>query len=221
MRGRPAVVIAAIVGVAVAGAFGSQLLRTVRTGPFELWALRAGMAFETIDDREHAATKRRFVCLPLEETGKFCQLHDRGAKGMVRLFVDANGRTVVAQFWPAGEDTRIGDEARRMSAEWTLVRVPRTAQLDGARTWETTSRWQSSDRHWSATMQYSCFASTPTVIEVADEAALTAVMARYPRARELLASANLVATAEEAALSEAPRRAPGQCGTPVFTAPEP
>jgi len=221
MRATPAVVIAALVCAAVGGYLATRLYQGTRTGPFELWTLRAGMPFAAIDDREHDETKRRFVCVPLEGTGRFCQLHSRQTPGMVRLFVDANGRAAVIQFWPAEDSPLVGDEARRLSAEWSGVRPPMTTRPDGGPHWATTSQWRTTDRHWSATIQYSCFEMGPTVIEVADEAALADAIERNPKAVSQLAGAHLIAPPEEAELSDAPRRAPGECGAPKFDRPSP
>jgi hypothetical protein len=219
MRATPAVIIGALVCAAAGGYLATRLYQGARTGPFELWTLRAGMPFSTIDDREHDATKRRFVCTPLEGTGRFCQLHGREMTGMLRLFVDAKGRAAVIQFWPADDNLRVGDEARRLAAEWSRIRLPMSARPDNGPPWATTSRWRTTDRQWSATIQYSCLATGPTVIEVADDAALAAAIERNPNAASQLAGANLIAPAEEAELSDAPRRAPGECGTPKFARP--
>jgi hypothetical protein len=220
MRGRSTTIIA-VLALALAGYLGVRLSQGSRTGPFELWTLRAGMPFSTIDDAEHDATKRRFVCTPLAETGRFCQLHGRVMQGMLRLFVDANGRAAVIQFWPAEDSPLVGDAARKLAAEWTLVRAPLSARPEAGPHWATTSRWRTTDRRWSATIQYSCFAMGPTVIEVADDAAVAEAIERNPGAASLLADANLIAPAEEAELSDAPRRAPGECGPPKFTRPTP
>jgi hypothetical protein len=219
MRATPAVIIGALLCATVGGYLATRLYAGSRTGPFELWTFRAGMPFSTIDDREHDATKRRYVCTPLEGTGRFCQLHGRQMPGMTRLFVDAKGRAAVIQFWPTEDNLRVGDEARRLAAEWSGVRQPMTARPDDGPHWATTSRWRTTDRQWSATIQYSCLATAPTVIEIADEAALAAAIERNPGSASQLADAHLIAPAEESELSDAPRRAPGECGTPKFARP--
>jgi hypothetical protein len=220
MSGRPAVVAATLLCVALGGYLVNRSVQATRSGPFELWKFRAGMSFSTIDDREHDATKRRFVCTPLPGTGRFCQLHGRAMDGMLRLFVDANDRAAVIQFWPE-DNPLVGDQARRIAAEWTLVRPPQSARPDGAPAWMSTSHWRTTDRRWSATIQYSCFAGTPTVIEVADDAAVADAIAGNPEAEAQLAGAHLIADPDEAAISDAPRRAPGECGTPKFARPSP
>ena len=217
MRVRPAVT--ALVCIAVGGYLASRLYAAHRTGPFELWGMRAGMPFATIDDREHEASKRRFVCLPLGDSGRLCQLHGRAMPGMLRIFVDADGRAAVIQFWPADDNTLVGDEARRFAAEWTRVRPPVSAQADGEAQWATTSRWRSMDNAWSATIQFSCRPQTPTVIEVADDVAIADAIARDPGASPRLIAAGLIAPVEEAQTSEAPRRTPDHCGPPNFTRP--
>ena len=217
MRVRPAAI--ALVVLGLGGYLASHLYASRRTGPFELWTLRAGMPFSAIDDDEHAATKRRFICTPLEKTGRFCQLHGRTVNGMLRIFVDDRGRAAVIQFWPSEDNSQFGDEARRMAADWTTVRAPLTEHPDGEPQWAVTSRWRSMNNAFSATIQYSCFARTPTVIEVADDEAVADAIAAHPGAADLLRGADVIPPAEEAAISAAPRRAPGYCGKPKFTRP--
>jgi hypothetical protein len=201
------------------GYLGNRLYQNTRTGPFDLWTLRAGMSFAALDDEEFQATKRRFVCRSLGEAGRFCQLHGRKMKGMLRLLVDDDDRAVVVQFWPAEDNPVAADEGRRLAAEWSRVRPPESARPDNGPAWATTSRWRTIDRKWSATIQYSCSPRMPTVIEVADDAALAAAIVSAPDAASVLADAHLIAPAEEAETSDAPRRAPGECGEPTFTRP--
>ncbi len=217
MRMRSAVVAAVL--LCAGGYVGKRVYQNARTGPFELWTLRAGMAFSTLDDDEFEATKRRFVCTSFGEPGRFCQLHGRRVTGMLRLLVNDDGRAVVVQFWPAGDNPVAADEARRLAAEWSRVRAPERARPEGAPAWATTSRWRSIDRRWSATIQYSCSATMPRVIEIADDAGVADAIASAPDAASVLADAHLIAPAEEAELSDAPRRAPGECGDPKFTRP--
>ena len=217
MRVRPAVI--ALVCIAVGDYVASRLYASHTTGPFELWKMRAGMSFAEIDDREHEVSKRRFVCLPMADIGRLCQLHGRAMPGMLRIFVDADDRADVIQFWPADDNPNVRDEARRMAAQWTKVRPPLTAHADGEAEWATTSRWRSIDKAWSATIQFSCRPQTPTVIEVADDGAVADAIARTAVAAKLLSAAGLIAPAEEAQSSEAPRRTPDHCGPPDFTRP--
>ncbi len=217
MSMRTALVAAAL--VCAGGFFGNRLYQATRTGPFELWTLRAGMSFAALDDDEFEATKRRFVCTPLGEPGRFCQLHGRKMKGMLRLLVNDDGRAVVIQFWPAEDNPVAVDEARRLAAEWSRVRSPESARPDDGPAWATTSRWRTIDRRWSATVQYSCSPTMPTVLEIADDDALADAIASAPDAGSVLADAHLIAPAEEAEISVAPRRAPGECGEPKFTRP--
>ena len=217
MRVRPAVI--ALVCIAVGGYVATRLYASHTTGPFELWKMRAGAPFDAIDDREHEVSKRRFVCLPIADIGRLCQLHGRAMPGMLRIFVDADERAAVIQFWPEGDNGQVGDEARRMAAEWSRVRPPLTAQVDGEADWAETSRWRSIDKAWSATIQFSCRPQTPTVIEVADDVAIADAIARNPKAADLLSAAGIIAPAEEARSSEAPRRTPDHCGPPNFTRP--
>ena len=217
MRVRPAVI--ALVCIAVGGYFASRLYASYRTGPFELGGMRAGMSFATIDDREHDATKRRFVCLPVGNTGRLCQLHGRAMPGMLRIFVDTDDRAAVIQFWPANDNTLVGEEARRMAAEWTRVRTPVSEEPDDEPVWATTSLWRTADKAWSGTIQFSCRADTPTVIEVADNAAVAEAIARDPNGATLLSGAGIIAPEEEAKNSAAPRRTPDHCGPPDFTRP--
>jgi hypothetical protein len=221
MGGRPKVIATVLLCTGLLGALAAAGYQASRTGPFELWTFRAGMAFSTIDDREQDATKRRFVCTPLEGAGRFCQLHGRALKGMVRLFVDAKGRASVIQFWPDDDDAFVGDEARRLAAEWTEVRAPLSDHPDEQRAWVTTSLWRTTDRRWSATIQFSCYPRTPTVIELADNAAIAEAIARNPAAAAQLAGAHLIAPPEEVEAYDAPRRAPGECRTPKFATPSP
>lgn len=217
MRMRSA--LGAAVLVCIGGYFGHKLYEGTRAGPFDLWTLRAGMAFATLDDDEFEATKRRFVCTSLGEPGRFCQLHGRKMKGMLRLLVNDAGRAVVIQFWPAEDNPVATDEARRLAAVWSRVRAPESARPDEGPAWASTSRWRTTDRRWSATIQYSCSPSMPTVIEVADDEALAEAIASAPDAASVLADAHLIAPAEEVEISVAPRRAPGECGEPKFTRP--
>ena len=219
MRMRPAVVAAAI--LCAAGLLGSRLYDDVRSGPFELWTLRAGMSFSALDDDEFEATKRRFVCTSLGAAGRFCQLHGRRLTGMLRLLVNAKGRAVVIQFWPADDNLVVQDEARRLAAVWSKVRLPESARPERGPAWATTSRWRTVDRAWSATIQYDCSPSMPTVIEIADESALAEAMASGPDAISLLVDASLIAPPEEAETSAAPRRAGGDCANPKFARPTP
>jgi hypothetical protein len=218
MRMRPAVVAAIL---CAAGLLGSRLYEGVRSGPFELWTLRAGMSFSALDDDEFKTTKRRFVCTSLGTAGRFCQLHGRKLTGMLRLLVNGDGRAVVIQFWPADDNLVVTDEARRLAAEWSKVRLPESARPDAGPAWATTSRWRTTDRKWSATIQYDCSPSMPTVIEIADESALAEAMASGPDAVSVLAEASLIAPPEEAKLSAAPRRMGGDCANPKFARPTP
>ena len=85
MRMRSAVVAGML--LCAGGYLGNRLYQNTRTGPFELWTLRAGMSFSALDDDEFEATKRRFVCISLGEPGRFCQLHGRKLKEIGRAHV--------------------------------------------------------------------------------------------------------------------------------------
>ncbi len=218
MRGRPAAVAAALLCVVLAG-FTAIRYRD-RRGPFELWTLHAGIPFAGIDDNEYEATKRRFVCSPMAGGSRLCQLHGRRVKGMMRIFVDPDDRAAIIQFWPADGNPPFMDNARKLAAEWTLVATPVTEEADNPRD-ASTSLWRTKDRRWSATIQHGCFASVPTVIEVAHDAAIAAFLEGNPDARAQLVSAHLLAPPEEVERSEAPRRAPGECAEPTFLRPSP
>jgi len=219
MRGRPTILIA-LLACALVGLFGLRLYQNAGTGPFGLWMLRAGMPFATIDDEEHDVTKRRWVCTPLTETGRFCQIHGRTmTKGMFRLFVDVSGRAAVVQFWPDADNAHVAEEATRLGAEWTRVTPPVTAHPLGGSPWEKTSRWRTTDKRWSATIQYSCSSTIPTVIEVADDAALADLRAHNPDAEAQLAAVYLSAPPGDIDISDVPRRAPGECRDPIFMRP--
>jgi hypothetical protein len=218
MRGRPAVTAAALLGVVLAS-FAAYRYHDARTGPFQFWTLRAGLSFAALDDEEHAATKRRFVCKPIGEDGRFCQLHGRKLKGMLRLFVGPDGRAAVVQFWPDEDNSLFADESRRLAAEWTLLRTPASDGSHDGDGGAITSLWRTEDRRWSATIQYGCLGATPTVIEVADDAAVADFIARQPDTRALLTAARVIAPRDEADVSVAPRRAPGECGRATFIRP--
>jgi hypothetical protein len=218
MRGRPAAVAAALLCVALAGF--TAIRYHDRSGPFELWTLHAGMPFATLDAAEYEATKRRFICSTLPGGGRFCQLHGRMAKGMLRLFVDPNGRTAIIQFWPADDNSVYMDNSRKLAAEWTLVATPVSARPDDQPRTSTTL-WRTRDRRWSATIQEGCFRQVPTVIEIADDAAVTEYVTANPEARAQMLSVHLLPPAAEVELSDAPRRAPGECAEPIFLRPTP
>lgn len=218
MRGRPAAVAAALLCVALAG-FTAIRYRD-RAGPFELWTLHAGMPFAALDDDEYEATKRRFVCSTLPGGGRFCQLHGRSVKGMLRVFVDPSDRAAIIQFWPADDNSVYMDNSRKLAAEWSLVATPVSSRADD-RTAASTSLWRTADRRWSATIQEGCFVRVPTVIEIADDGAVADYLARNPGALAQMVSAHLIAPPEEVEVSEAPRRAPGECAEPIFLRPTP
>ena len=221
MGARPATVIAAVACVAIGGYLAIRMYERANTGPFTLGVVRAGMSFATIDDREQELTKRRFVCTPIQQAGKLCQLHSNNPKAMVRIFVDANDRAAIIQVWPSEESAAVKDDTRKHSAEWSKVRAPVTARPDGGRPWESTTLWRSADRRWTALIQMSCFPTAPTVIEVADERAIAEAIATGPSVRDELVAASLIAPPEEAETSEAPRRSPGECVNPTFANPLP
>ena len=219
MGARPAAVVAALACVALGGYLAMRMYERANTGPFTLGVVRAGMSFATLDDREHELTKRRFVCMPIQQAGKLCQLHSMNPKSMVRIFVDADGRAAIIQVWPAEESSPIKDDTRRHSAEWSTVRPPVTARPDGGRPWESTTLWRSADRRWSALIQMSCFPTAPPGIEVADDRAIAKAIASGPTVRDELVAASLIAPPDEVESSEAPRRSPGECVTPTFASP--
>ena len=218
MRGRSAV-LAALSCVVLAG-FATYRYRDTHGGPFELWTFHAGVPFAAMDDAEYESTKRRFVCAQVGHGGRFCQLHGQRIKGMLRVFVDANDRAAVIQFWPGEDNSAFTDNSRTLAAEWTLIAAPVSARA-AERSTATTSLWRTTDRHWSATIQYGCYGSTPTVIEIADAAAVADFITRNPDAVEQLVHARVIPPSEEAETSVAPRRAPGQCDEPEFLRPTP
>lgn len=215
MRGRPAAV-AALLCVVLAGFYR---YRDTHGGPFELWTLRAGVPFSALDDKEYEGSKRRFVCTPIGD-GRFCQLHGQRAKGMLRLFVDPDGRVAVIQFWPGEENPVITDNTRKVAAEWSLLATSVSVRA-GNDPDAATSLWRSKDRRWSATMQHGCYDTTPTVIELADATSLAGFIKQNPAAVPRLVSARLIPPPEEAETSVAPRRAPGECDEPTFLRPSP
>ena len=221
MGARPRLVVAVLASLAVGGYLAMQVYERANTGPFKLGLVRAGMPFKELDDREHELTKRRFVCTPIANAGKLCQLHSNNPRSMVRLFVEPNGRMAIIQVWPSEESVPVKDDTKRTATEWSAVNKPVSARPEGGRPWETTTVWRSTDRRWSALIQLSCLPSSPTVIEVADEAAIAKAIARGATVRDELVAANLIAPAEEIESSNAPRRAPGECVDPSFAAPSP
>ena len=216
MRGRRAAGFAALLCVALAGF--ATFRHWTSQGPFELFTLHAGMPFATLDDDEYEATKRRFICKPLAGGGRFCQIHGQRANAMLRLFVDPGDRIAVIQFWPRENNSAFTDNTRKLAAEWTQVATPVSARAED-QSGETTSLWRTRDRRWSATMQYGCYETTPTVVEVADAASVADYVARHPEAVAQLVAARLIPPPEEVEISQAPRRAPGECDEPSFVRP--
>jgi hypothetical protein len=197
----PTFIVLAIAAIAV-GAYAWH-----QRSPFVLLNLRAGTSFDAIDDAEVQTSKRRFTCTDLAGSGRYCQIHGQRLKGMIRVFVDADGRAAAIQLWPEEDDQIYLDEARLRSAQWSrraksvTERVPERP-FDSLRT-----RWVTRNGRWSAGVRYGRFENAPSVIEVADQRSIDRTIARNPIALFQLAAARVIDPPTEDQIVAATRRA--------------
>ena len=162
-----------------------------RRSPFALWDFRAGMPFGEIEAAALEQTKQRFTCRVPVPRSRLCELHVTGIPGRVRVLVDSLDRAAVVQFYPDSTSPVMREEGRKIAARWSLVRTgaAETPDAPGA---GTTTRWSSIDGKWYSMMRYAAKATTPSVVHLADVAALKSILNSAPFAQLVLGLNDLV-----------------------------
>ncbi len=186
--------LAIVAAVLLAGGWKARsYIERGRMSPFALWDFRAGMSFGEIEAAALEQTRQRFTCRVPVPGSRLCELHVTGIPGRVRVLVDSLDRAAVVQFYPDSASPVMREEGRKIAARWSLVRTgaAETPDSPGA---GTTTRWSSIDGKWFSMMQYAPDATTPSVVHLADVAALKSIFASAPFAQLVLGLNQLVET---------------------------
>ena len=179
---RAALLILAIFVLPVAGWKVHQSYERSRVSTFALWDFNAAMSFEALDDQAAREQKRRFVCHPMADVARFCELKSTGIRGVMRVLVDGQGRAAIIQFMPDSADPIMREEGRRIAAAWNLVGARETDIPDPKGPTRTVTRWTGAEGRWTAAMTYGRLKATPSLIALADEAAVAEIRASSPLA---------------------------------------
>ena len=196
---RPFIIVAALAVFAVAATGAHRTWKRQTQSPFPVWDYKPGREFKSINDQAVREAESPFTCQALMGPTQLCTLRSRGISGLTRILVDSGGRAVVIQFLPDSETSVMRDEARRMAAEWNLVRPAANWEPDKERGERSVAHWSTADGRWSATMRFGRFPATPTLLSVVDERRLARVVADDPVLFLRLASLSMLdrATREE------------------------
>ena len=196
--GRPFIIVAAFVVLGVAATGAHRTWKRQTQSPFPVWDYKPGREFRSINDQAVREAQTPFTCAALMGATQLCTLRSTGISGLTRILVDSGGRAVVIQFLPDSETSVMRDEARRMAAEWNLVRPAVNWEPDPRHGERSVAHWETVDGRWSATMRFGRFPASPTLLSVVDERRLREVVADDPVLYLRLASLNMLDRASRA-----------------------
>jgi hypothetical protein len=175
-----------------AGARTYRYAQLLRQSPFVLWEFRAGGRFTVLERSAYRQTRQRFTCNTVVASARLCEMRVKGIEGLVRVLVDSHDRIAVVEFAPDSASPAMREEARRVAAEWSLIRAGESARPVSADTTTSVTRWQSEDGKWTAVMRYGGRESTPAVVTLADETAVAELSSSAPLASYVLALNGLI-----------------------------
>jgi len=168
-----------------AKAFRYVQLRT--QSPFVMWEFRAGGRFSVLEKSAFRQTRQRFACNDVVASARLCEMRVTGIGGVVRVLVNDRDRIAAVEFAPDSATPAMREEARRVAAEWGLMRPGASSRPVPSDTSASITRWRSEDGNWTAFMRYDRLGSTPVLVHMGDEATLAAIGASSPLAAYVLA----------------------------------
>jgi hypothetical protein len=203
---RPLVIITALAVFGVAATGAHRAYRRATQSPFPVWDYKPGREFASINEQAVREAKTPFTCDTLGGGARLCTLQSTGIAGLTRIVVDSAGRAVVIQFLPDSETAVMRDEARRMAAEWNLVRPATMLEADLSSGERSVAYWATVDGHWSATMRHGRFPATPTLVSVTDGRRLARMVENDPVLYLRLATLSMLDRATREDYQEAVRK---------------
>ena len=181
-----------VVVLIFAGAKGYRYVQLRAMSPFVLWEFRAGSSFTALEKSAFRQTKQRFACNDVVRDVRFCEMRVTGIVGLVRVLVDSKDRVAAIQFLPDSASPAMREEARRVAAEWNLVRAGATDAPKPGDGGTRVTRWRSADGKWGAVMRYAAEANAPRFLHLSDATALAEIASSTPLASLALAFNQLV-----------------------------
>jgi hypothetical protein len=184
----------AIAVLIFAGAKAYRYVQLRSQSPFVMWEFRAGGRFSVLEKSAFRQTRQRFTCNDVVASAKLCEMRVTGIGGLVRVLVSDCDRIAAVEFAPDSATPAMREEARRVAAEWGLVRPGASSRPVSSDTSASITRWRSEDGNWTAFMRYDRLGSTPVLVHMADEATLAAIGESAPLAGYVLALNGVIET---------------------------